>query len=78
MNISVYFESVFFHRDNNGHLLIGQNVLVAGNVSHIVVDLSYRNLGEPAFQTSLTFSLPHIFFNPIISSRNVNVSNYTN
>ena len=58
-------------RDNSGFVLVSQESLVVGVVSQVVVDLSYRNLGEPAFQTSLTFSLPDIFINPTVTPRDV-------
>ena len=52
-------------------MLDGEQELVTGLVSQVVVDLSYRNFGEPAFQTSLTFSLPDVFINPTVTPRDV-------
>ena len=51
--------------------MVGEQELVVGLVSQVVVGLRYRNLGEPAFQTSLTFSLPDIFINPTVTPRDV-------
>ena len=70
--VTVHLLFYFSHyRDNSGSVLVGQESLIVGNVGQMVVDLSYRNLGEPAFQTSLTFSLPDVFINPTITPRNV-------
>lgn len=72
-SVFIVLISVCFVSDNSGSVLVGQQALIAGDVSQVTVGLRFRNLKEPAFQTFLTFSLPSIFVNPTITPKRVSL-----